>query len=58
MNELTQSNDVKRLPSAGIVDYELVKWHFYAGVLYLLIAILAGLTYSLQFLQRYPFPGI
>lgn len=40
------------------VDYWPIKAHFYIGVLYILIAILTGLTYSLQFLQKYPFPGV
>ncbi|MEZ4815440.1 MAG: cbb3-type cytochrome c oxidase subunit I [Bdellovibrionota bacterium] len=47
--ENTQSKDI---------DYELIKWHFYAFCFYLIVVLLAGLSYSLQFLQRYPFPGI
>lgn len=42
----------------GLVDYEIVKWHFYIAIGYFFLAILAGLTYSLQFLQKYPFPGV
>ncbi len=41
-----------------LVDYLLVKAHFYIAIVYVLIAILAGLSYSLQFLQKYPFPNI
>jgi cytochrome c oxidase cbb3-type subunit I len=46
----------KRLDS--LVDYVVVKWHFYAFFVYLVVVLLAGLSYSLQFLQKYPFPGI
>jgi len=40
------------------IDYEVIKWHFYAFCFYLIIVLLAGLSYSLTFLQRYPFPGV
>lgn len=42
----------------SLVDYDMVKAHFYAALGYIMLAMLAGLTYSLQFLQKYPFPGI
>lgn len=48
----------RRSEVQSLVDYTVVKWHFYAGIFYIFLAILAGLTYSLQFLQRYPFPGV
>lgn len=41
-----------------IVDYKLVKAHLIASVGYLVIVVLAGLAYSLQFLNLYPFEGI
>jgi cytochrome c oxidase cbb3-type subunit I len=41
-----------------LVDYKLVTYSFYAFLVYLAIVLLAGLSYSLQFLQKYPFPGI
>lgn len=41
-----------------LVDYELVKWHFVAFAVYLLIGVLAGLAYATQFLNLYPFEGI
>jgi cytochrome c oxidase cbb3-type subunit 1 len=48
--------------SAGLhnelVDYDLIKKYFYAFVFYLIVTLLAGLSYSLQFLQKYPFPGV
>lgn len=44
--------------SENIVDFQIVSWHLYAFVVYMIIAILAGLTFSLQFLQKYPFPGV
>ena len=40
------------------IDYVTIKWHMYAFCFYLFVVLLAGLSYSLQFLQRYPFPGI
>ena len=45
---------MNKSPQSELIDYDLVKWHFYAGILYLLLAIVAGLTFSLQFLQKYP----
>jgi cytochrome c oxidase cbb3-type subunit 1 len=42
----------------NIVDFEIVQWHMIAFVVHLVIAVLAGLSYSLQFLQKYPFPGV
>lgn len=44
--------------NVGLVDYTVVKYHFYAAVGFIFVVILAGLTYSLQFLQKYPFPGV
>jgi cytochrome c oxidase cbb3-type subunit 1 len=44
--------------SKKLVDVPLVKWHLLAGFAYLLIAMLAGLLYSLQFMQHYPLAGI
>ncbi len=42
----------------SVVFFDLVRDHFYASLVYLVIVLLAGLSYSLQFLQKYPFPGI
>jgi cytochrome c oxidase cbb3-type subunit 1 len=42
----------------GLVEVKLVRWHFLAGVTYLMIAILAGLLFSLQFLRWYPSTGL
>ena len=36
----------------------LVKWHFLMGFTFLLVAMLAGLLYSMQFMQLYPLKGI
>lgn len=44
--------------SNGLVDYEIIARHIYAGIFYIFVAILAGLSFSLQFLQKYPFPGV
>ncbi len=43
---------------ATIVDYKLVKAHILAAAGFLLVVLVGGLLYSLQFLGSYPFPGI
>jgi cytochrome c oxidase cbb3-type subunit I len=50
--------DNQKEQNANVVDYEVIKWHFYAALFYIIVVILAGLSYSLQFLQKYPFPGV
>ena len=42
----------------GSIDYKVIKWHLYAFCFYLIVVLLAGLSFSLQFLQMYPFPGV
>jgi cytochrome c oxidase cbb3-type subunit I len=42
----------------SLVDYPMVTAYFYAFFGYLVVVLLAGLSYSLQFLQKYPFPGV
>jgi cytochrome c oxidase cbb3-type subunit 1 len=51
-------NTPQPLTQRDLVDYDVVTKHFIATLVYLGIALLAGLSFSLQFLQRYPFPGI
>ncbi len=51
-------NEVNSSRKDELVDYDVIKNHYYAAIGYMVIVILAGLTYSLQFLQKYPFPGI
>ncbi|MCA9250410.1 MAG: cbb3-type cytochrome c oxidase subunit I [Phycisphaerae bacterium] len=41
-----------------LVEVKLVRWHFYMGIVFLLVSMLAGFLYSLQFLQHYPLKGI
>lgn len=41
-----------------LVDEKLVRWHFGAGLVCLLLSMLGGLSYSFQFLGGYPFPGM
>ncbi len=41
-----------------LVNKKLVAWYFVASLAYMMIAMLAGLLFSLQFLQIYPFPDI
>ena len=40
------------------VPLNLIKAHFYVSVCYVIIVVLAGLTYSLQFIDLYPFARI
>jgi len=49
-------NEQQKNPN--LVDFIVVRWHLYAAIAYVFIAVLAGLSYSLQFLQKYPFPGV
>jgi len=41
-----------------LVNERIVLWFFVASLGYMFVAMLAGLLYSLQFLQAYPFPGL
>lgn len=41
-----------------LVITPLVKWHFLAGISFLVFAMLAGFLFSLQFIHLYPFKGI
>lgn len=48
----------QRLPrSRDLVDERLVLWYFMMAIIYLLVSMLAGFLFSLQFLQHYPFKG-
>ncbi|KAA3604940.1 MAG: cytochrome oxidase [Planctomycetota bacterium] len=42
----------------ALVHYGLVKAHIKWGVFFLLVGLLAGFIYSLQFIHHYPFDGI
>lgn len=53
--ETKQASDSR---AASVVDYTIVKWHFYAAIACIFVTLLSGLSYSLQFLQKYPFPGV
>jgi cytochrome c oxidase cbb3-type subunit 1 len=44
--------------TADLVDERIVRWFLLTSLAYLLIAMLAGLLYALQFVQLYPFRGI
>jgi cytochrome c oxidase cbb3-type subunit 1 len=41
----------------ALVDYRLIRWHFLAAGVTLVISMTAGFLYSLQFLGFYPFQG-
>lgn len=43
---------------SDLIDRRIVLWHFMASLTYLLVAMLAGFLFSLQFLHSYPFPGL
>ena len=45
-------------PNESVVDYRIVQMHFIIAIAFLMVVLLAGLSYSLQFLQKYPFPGV
>jgi len=58
MNRSTNSSPNSSIKNQDLLDYPLIQKHFIAFMFYLMVVILAGLSYSLQFLQKYPFPGI
>ena len=41
-----------------LINIGLVKWHLAVGFGFLIIAMLMGVFYALQFSNAYPFPGI
>ena len=41
-----------------VAEYDLAKAHLLISVVYILVAVLAGLTFSLQFIDLYPFKNI
>ncbi len=41
-----------------LVDEALVRAHFIAGFIFLILSMFGGLIYSLQLLGMYPFPGV
>lgn len=41
-----------------LVDQRIVAYYLFASLIFMLVAMLAGLLYSLQFLQLYPFPDV
>lgn len=45
-------------PPGELVDERLVLWHMVAAMIFFGVALLAGFMVSLQFLQRYPLPGL
>lgn len=45
-------------PGRRLIETQLVWWYFIAGVTYMIIAMLAGFLFSMQFLQHYPLAGI
>lgn len=60
MSETTGAKPANRYYASEetLVDYAMVKAHLAVSVIFLLVAILAGFLYSLQFTNSYPFKGI
>ena len=55
MKEAEVTNQVN---DTDLVCYPLIKFHLLISVVYIMIVVLAGLAYSLQFIDLFPFPGI
>ncbi len=52
-------NEDTAIPSASdLVIRRLVLWHFVAALTFVFVAMLAGLLFSFQLIQIYPFPGM
>ena len=42
----------------GLVSYPLIRAHLYISIVFVMVVVLAGLAYSLQFIDLFPFPHI
>ena len=51
------SEPVSNTADGPLVDYRLIKMHLTAAGVALLISMIAGFLYSLQFLGYFPFPS-
>lgn len=55
-------NSSDKKSSGGVANYviynDLVKAHFIAAIIYSIIVVLTGMSFALQFLNLYPFPGV
>lgn len=49
---------MKSNPEPTLVSYKLVRLHLTIAILYSMVVVLAGMTYSMQFLNLYPFEKI
>lgn len=62
MSVITASSGAMNVPAlaAGraLIETRLVWWYFAASLTYMIVAMLAGFLFSLQFLQHYPLAGI
>ncbi len=58
MSENTEKKNPYYATEETLVDYGMVKLHLAVAPIFLLVALLAGLFYSLQFENAYPFKGI
>ncbi len=56
------TSDATTMPSSIdpnlIVNQRIVLWYFVASLIFVLVSMLAGLLFSLQFIQKYPLAGI
>ena len=55
---MTSTSGSQPAPPAPPVSYPLVRLHLGIAVFYSLVVVLAGMSYALQFLNLYPFPGV
>jgi len=58
MTTATIATDHKIAAHTELVDESIVKWYFYAALLFLTTSMLAGILVSLQLIQHNPFTGI
>jgi cytochrome c oxidase cbb3-type subunit I len=51
-------NDSESIQGPSYVPQDLVRWHLLISLVYLLVVILGGLGYSMQFIDLYPLKGV
>lgn len=52
------SNNMENSTPKYEIATGLVKAHFIAAIIYSIIVVLTGMSFALQFLNLYPFPGV
>ncbi len=51
-------NSIQKNNEQSPISYNIIKTHLYFSVFYVIIAVVAGLTYSMQFIDMYPFKDV